>query len=98
MRRSAASSRMAANEEVRNKFEDGGELQGLQQVPGWWRMRSSQQLPGSLGLCLVPVPLIFFFRELTRVFFDHSIFRNQTETEAPDRNLQTSKFWYFTYF
>ena len=30
--------------------------------------------------------------------FDHSIFRNQTETEARDRNLQTSKFWYFTYF
>ena len=46
MRRFATSSRIVATEEVRNKFQDGGERGGSQQVPGWWRMRSTQHVPG----------------------------------------------------
>ena len=39
MRRFATSSRMVANEEVRNKFQYDGERGGSLQVPRWWRMR-----------------------------------------------------------
>ena len=39
MRRFAKSSRMVANEEVCNKFQDGSERGGSQQGSGWWRMR-----------------------------------------------------------